>query len=248
MSDLWTACEGSAQLTRRHLEAWRIVEGQHKVSTRKLVDTLDEQQLLEEILDRSKAPPPRPELTRLHYLLYTPFRYPPLRHGSRFGTRAERSLWYGSLDVDTALAERAYYALLFLEGTTADLAPLVRDETAFAASIDTARFLDLSAPPFAAHEARISAPHTYEHSQPLGAAMRAAGVRAFVFVSARAHPRGLNIALFEPDFEAVAPIRYQGWKCIATRVAAEFRDLSGRVRSFERAQFERDGKLPSPGA
>jgi hypothetical protein len=243
MSEIWTSCDGKARIARRNLEAWRIVEGQHRISTRKLVDTLDEQMLLEEILDRNKPPPPLEGFSHLHYLLYTPFRYPPLRYGSRFGSRAERSLWYGSLDVDTALAERAYYAFLFLEGTTAKLEPLTRDETAFTASIDTASFIDLTAPPFSAYEMQISAPHTYEMSQPLGTAMRAAAVRAFVYVSARANPRGLNIALFEPDFGCSAPLRYHGWKCMATRATTEFRDLSGRVLSFARSLFEKDGRL-----
>src|SRR5207245_1032206 len=95
------------------------VEAQHQVSTRKLVDTLEEQALLEELIDRAK--PPDSTRGRLHYLLSTPFRYPPLRHGSRFATRQERSLWYGSETRRTAFAEVAYYRLVFLEGTRADL-------------------------------------------------------------------------------------------------------------------------------
>ena len=44
------------------------------VSTLKLVDTLAEQALLEDILEESKPPVP-PECRHLHYLLSTPFRY-----------------------------------------------------------------------------------------------------------------------------------------------------------------------------
>lgn len=248
MSEIWAACEGPKHLGSRYLQAWRVIEGQHKIPTRKLVDTLEEHELLEQILDQSKPPPPHPSFAHLHYLLYTPFRYPPLRHGSRFGTRAEPSLWYGSFDVDTALAERGYYRLLFLDGTAAALEPLVVDETAFAATVDTTAFIDLTAGPFARFEAQISAPDTYVQSQPLGGAMRADQVAAFLFVSARAKPRGLNIALFKPTFAAWTPTAYEGWKCTATRAAAEFRSLSGRLLQFGRAQFEVAGRLPAPGA
>jgi hypothetical protein len=248
VSAIWAASEGPKHLGARYLQAWRVIEGQHKIPTRKLVDTLEEHELLEQILDQNKPPPPHPSFAHLHYLLYTPFRYPPLRHGSRFGTRGEASLWYGSFDVDTALAERAYYRLLFLDGTAAALEPLVVDETAFAAAVETEAFIDLTAAPFARFEEHVSAPDSYAQSQPLGAAMRADQVAAFLFVSARAKPRGLNVALFEPVFAARTPTAYEGWKCTATRAAAEFRSLSGRLLRFGRAQFEVSGRLPSPGA
>ena len=53
---------------------WRVVEAQHVVSTLKLVDTLAEQALLEDLLEETKPPVP-PECRHLHYLLATPFRY-----------------------------------------------------------------------------------------------------------------------------------------------------------------------------
>src|SRR5258708_33330890 len=53
---------------------WRLVEAQHHVSTLKLVDSLDEQQFLEDLIEGSKPPVP-PECRHLHYLLATPFRY-----------------------------------------------------------------------------------------------------------------------------------------------------------------------------
>ena len=118
-SSIWTRCAGDSELRRLDVSPWRVVEAQHQVSTRKLVDSNDEQSLLEEMIDRVKPP----DLTggRLHYLLFTPFRYPPLPHGSRFGGRHESGIWYGSLDHRSAFAEVAYYRLLFLEGTHASL-------------------------------------------------------------------------------------------------------------------------------
>ncbi len=60
------------------MQAWRGVEAQHIVSTMRLVDTLDEQSVLECILESSKPPLPAGGAAK-HYLLATPFRYRP-RH------------------------------------------------------------------------------------------------------------------------------------------------------------------------
>src|SRR5437867_13295036 len=141
-SSIWTRCAGTSEIRRLAAEPWRVVESQHQISTRKLVDSDDEQAALEAILEHYK--PPRADGERLHYLLFTPFRYPPLRHGSRFGSRAENGIWYGSRTRATAFAEKAYYLLLFLEGTTAELTPLETDVSIFQAAYDTRRGVDLT--------------------------------------------------------------------------------------------------------
>src|SRR4029078_6576027 len=94
----------------------------------------------------------------LHWLRFTASRYPPLRHGSRFGTRAERGIWYGSRARATAFAEKAYYLLLFLGGTPADLRPLETYISIFQAVYETRRGVDLTRAPFARYEALISSP------------------------------------------------------------------------------------------
>src|SRR5262249_17547527 len=63
---------------------WGLVEAQHHVSTLKLVDAVDEQELLEDLIEATKPPLP-PECRDLHYLLSTPFRYGSVYPGgSRF--------------------------------------------------------------------------------------------------------------------------------------------------------------------
>lgn len=240
----WTAAAVRARAVRRGLTAWRVIEAQHHVSTRKLVDSLEDQALLEALIEDVKPPAPSVD-RRGHFLLWTPFRYPPLRHGSRFGRRDQRGIWYGACDRTSALAERAYYKLLFLEGCPA-LAPLLTHETAFQASFRAARFVDLTAPPFAADEERISSPTSYAVSQPLGATMRAAGIEAFVFVSARARPRGLNVGLFEPVFTG-EPFGLESWTCLTTVDAVELTHLIAGALVFPRSHFVRRGRLPAPG-
>lgn len=249
MPDIWTLCHGVDHIQRRAFEAWRVAEAQHVVSTRKLVDSNAEQRVLENLLETAKpALPADPALGALHYLLFTPFRYPPLRHGSRFGTIHERSLWYGSLSRDTALAERAYYRLLFLAGTTAKIEPLHTEETVFRAKVDAARFVDLTVPPFAEHQKDISSPVSYTASQPLGAAMRAAGVQACQFTSARDPLGGSNIALFEAVFSSTKPAGPETWLCSAQSKIVEYRNrFLGLSLEFPRPAFEVGGVLLAPG-
>jgi RES domain-containing protein len=90
------------------LKLWRAVEAQHRVSTMALVDTLEEQALLEHILDDSK-PALDPGLKPLHYLLFTPFRYPPLPNGSRFRSATDPGVFYGAEAGRTACAELGYW-------------------------------------------------------------------------------------------------------------------------------------------
>ena len=248
-SNIWMQCAGDSERRPLRLVAWRVVESQHEVSTRKLVTSAAEQELLEELIDRVK--PPIAVGVRLHYLLFTPFRYPPLRHGSRFGTRHERGIWYGSEQQRTAFAEVAYYRLLFLEGTHATLAPVSTALTSFTVRMRSARAIDLTEPPFSAHGAEISSPVSYHASQALGGAMRNAEVELCRFRSARDTDGGTNVAALSPVvFHHATPQHVERWHCTATRSGVDFTrgDLT-RVRHtqlFEREQFLVDERLPWP--
>jgi hypothetical protein len=135
---IWTRCAERFEPQRLAGAAWRAVESQHVTSTRKLVDSDDEQHVLESLIDTAKPPwPTGRRFVGLHYLLATPFRHPPLRYGSRFGTRGERGIFYCAERQATVLAEKAYYVLLFLEGTEADIEPLMRPLTVFQVRIST---------------------------------------------------------------------------------------------------------------
>ncbi len=248
-SSIWMRCAGDSERRPLQLDSWRVVESQHQISTRKLVDTTAEQDLLETLLEAVK--PPVGVGARLHYLLFTPFRYPPLRHGSRFGTRHDRGIWYGSLQQRTAFAEVAYYRLLFLEGTRAALGQVTSALTAFTVRMRTVCGIDLDTPPFDDHRPEIASPVSYAASQALGQAMREAGVELFRFPSARDANGGTNVGAFTPAvFHAAAPRQLQRWHCTATRDGVDVtRGDLARARythRFERAQFMIDGRLPAP--
>jgi len=251
---IWTRCAGSFRPRRLEGVAWRVVESQHVLSTRKLVDSDAEQVLLEELVERVKPPVPEGEGFRgLHYLLYTSFRHPPLRHGSRFGTRAERGIWYGSRELGTAFAEVAYYRLSFLEGTAAELGTITVELTAFTAALRARVAVDLTREPFRAHEASLASKTSYEATQRLGRDMRAAGIEGFVYLSARAPGRAANVGLFVPAFASKRPRKYQTWTCSAARDKVELtrRSLANARPArlvFPREAFTVDGDLPSPSA
>jgi hypothetical protein len=224
------------------------VEAQHQVSTRKLVDSADEQALLEELIDRVKPP----DLTggRIHYLLFTPFRYPPLRHGSRFGSRQERGIWYGSASRRTAFAEVAYYRLLFLEGTRADLGVVTTPLTAFTVRLRSTHGIDLVPPPWDAHRHAIASPVRYAASQALGTAMRDAGVELFRYPSARDPEGGVNVGAFSPAvFGTAKPHGFETWHCTASKSRVELAKSDYFKRetfAFPREAFLVDGALPAP--
>jgi hypothetical protein len=245
---IWTRC--AARCSRLEGSFRRVVESQFVNSTRKLLDSDAEQAVLEELLDtRAKLPVPL-GFENLHYLLYTPFRHPPLRNGSRFGTRQERGILYGSQDLPVAFAEVAYYRLLFLEGSAADLGTVQVELTAFRFGIAARRGVDLTKPPFARFEAALSSKVDYAATQQLGREMREGGAECCLYVSARAASRGINVAVFENVFSPTRPSGEERWSCATSRARVEYKTatLLGEPvsLSFERTQFEVDGKLPAP--
>jgi hypothetical protein len=224
-----------------------VVESQHKIATRKLVDSDAEQQMLEHMIDRVKPPMPI-GMTRVHYLLSTPFRHPPLRWGSRFGTRTERGIWYGALGLHTAFAEVAYYRYVFLAGSAAKLTPLSVELSAFRAAVGTRKAIDLVKVPFAPHAKEVFSKTTYQHAQPLGAEMRQAGAEAFLFTSARCDKGGVNIGLFEPCFAKSSPFDLKTYLCTTTDDYVEVSRKDVTITNpdryaFPRAQFLVGGAL-----
>ena len=247
-SSIWTRCAGDSEIRPLHLSPWRAVEAQHQLSTRKLVGNAAEQELLEELIDAAK--PPDVTAGRSHYLLATPFRYPPLRHGSRFGTRFERGIWYGAESLRTVFAEVAYYRMVFLEGTHADLGTVTTQLTAFTAHARSRSGIDLTRPPFDRFRRAISSPDSYDATQALGTAMRAAGVQLVRYTSARDPARGANVAAFTSAvFGRAKPRDLQPWHCTATRQRVELtkRDYFGRETwTYARTDFLVEGRLPAP--
>ena len=250
MSAIWAACSSRAAPAPLAGDAFRLVESQAQVATNALVRTLSEQALLEDLIETSK--PPRPAAAHgLHYLLATPFRYPPLPWGSRFGSRFEPSLFYASRSTDTCLAESAYYRCVFWSGmATPPPAPLDTRHTLFSVPLRAARGLQLQHPPFDEFSAELTHRRDYTATQALGSSLREAGVDAIEYTSARDAEAGSNVALFTPAaLGATQPTMLDEWLCSTGADAVTYYSRAGGgFREFRRAAFLLDGELPLPAA
>ncbi len=212
-----------------------------------LVDTIAEQQLLEQLLDASKPPVP-PECRHLHYLLATPFRYGAAHPaGSRFRRAGlTPGVFYASQSVTTAVAEMAFRRLLFFAESPDTPWPANASEyTAFAVRFRTAKGLDLTAAPFDRPSRRWSHPTDYPACQALADAARAAGVQALRYESARAP--GRNIALLTCGaFGSRAPLERQVWRlhvgAPGVRAICAFPE---QRLGFDRVAFATDPRIAS---
>lgn len=226
--------------------AFRIVEIQTRKAILKLVDA-EEAEILDAMLEVSK--PPIPEAVEdFDRLIFTPFRYPPLKHGSRFGYRAERGIWYGAEELKTALCEVSYYKFRFFEESPEMRrgGSIIFDWTSFHVKVASTKSADLCTGQYKAQKARVSSPTTYRYSQPLGTALRSKGIELIKFFSAR-DPKGVNIAAFEPNIFS-SPKNRAHWICRWENDVISIRayDLEKISQKFEfrRDQYLVKGKFP----
>jgi len=210
-----------------------------------LVDTLEEQALLERILDDSKPSVPS-ECRHLHYLLFTPFRYGALYPaGSRFrrpGLTA--GVFYASQQSETAIAELAFRRLLFFAESPSTPWPVnAAQYTSFAVAYAGRKGLDLTRPPFDRHADQWMDPVDYGACHDLADAAREAGVQVLRYRSART--KGLNIALLNcAAFACTAPLERQVWRVhlgpMGVRAICAFPE---RGLAFDREAFARDPRI-----
>lgn len=213
-SPIWTPDALSSEARPYARKCWRLVEAQHRVSTLKLVDTLDEQALLETLIEDTKPPVP-PECAHLDYLLATPFRYGSYPHGSRF-RRAGRSpgVFYASEHWRTAVAELAFYRLLFFADSPDTPWPSDAGEyTAFSVMLSTPLALDLTAPPLSRDAALWRNTTDYAATQAIADTAREAGLMLIRYGSVRDPQGGMNVAALScAAFARPKPVDRRSWR------------------------------------
>lgn len=247
---LWTSCEGPKQIKKVCGQLFRLVESQQQVATLSYVDTLAEQAVLEQLLENVK--PALPEATEsLHYLLKSPFRYPPLQWGSRFGSVFEPGIFYGACSVTSTLAESAYYRFIFWYsiGAAAPKNSLRSQHSLLSVGYSSAKAVALHQPPFNAYSAELTAKTNYQHSQQLGTAMRNAGVELFEYQSARDPNQGICVGLFSPKaFTSTKPDNTSPWLCELSADLVVFKQQGeAELYAYPLELFLLDGQLPWPG-
>ncbi|HTT03761.1 MAG TPA: RES family NAD+ phosphorylase [Steroidobacteraceae bacterium] len=223
-SNTWTPLEVASRTTHCQLPLWRAVEAQHVVATRTLVDSRQEQELLEALLERGKPTvPPRIAAAGLDYLLYTPFRYPPPPRGSRFRAYGDPGVWYGAERIRTACAEVGYWRWRFVTDSVGlrrlDAVP----HTIFQAVV-YATAVDLRAPPFRRDQPFWNDPADYSTCQDFARVARTAQVQLIRYRSVRDPQHGgagavLDAAAFMP---AIGVRRRQTWFLTVDRERASW--------------------------
>jgi len=244
---MWTPAALASEARPWQGPAWRVVEGQARVSTMKVVDTLLEQTLLESVLDRSKPAYP-PSCAGLHYLLATPFRYWPYPASSRFRRADQREgCFYAATTPETAMAEMAFYRwLFFAEAPGMRLPTNALEHTAFTVQVRAARSLDLTAPPLDGDEAQWSHLTDYSACHALADSARQAEVEVLRYRSVRDPQRGMNLAVLTPAVFVSAPESPQSWSLFVTaRAVQAFREMPPASIEFTLDDWAADPRVGS---
>ncbi|TXS95824.1 RES family NAD+ phosphorylase [Parahaliea maris] len=227
---------------------WRIVEYQEEAATRNITRSAAEQDRLEQLLDAHKPSYP-PATDHLHWILKAPFRYPPLRHGSRFGLATEMGILYGARERNTAMVESAVYLWLFQQGLQ-DLGPLevIKDgRCALHFAVNHQRVADLTTPDVREWWDRISDPADYHFSQQLGSSLRESGSGMIWFRSAR-WAQGVNCAVLDPAAIAAntVPVQSQWSLRIDTTTCWWGRPGGERFEIQYSEVADQAGRIPHP--
>ena len=248
MVNIWLEMDGKNQIKTLMAKIYRLVESQEQIATLSLVNNVYEQGILEDLIESTKNTLPA-DTSPLHYLLTTPFRYPPLKYGSRFGTPLEQGIFYGSLNLTTALIETAYYRFVYMLGPKTPYEhPIFTQYSSFSVKVRSNQSIFLDQPPFLKYESKLTSPTSYVETQQLGSHMRESGIEIFQYISARDKNKGKNLALFTPKaFQSKAPAQITPWLCQTSIEEVGFMDKEGKQRIlYFQKDFWVDETFPSP--
>jgi hypothetical protein len=248
MVDIWLETQGKNYIKPLMAKIYRLVESQEQIATLGLVNNVYEQGVLEDLLESTKSPLPE-DARSLHYLLTTPFRYPPLKYGSRFGTTFEQGIFYGSLNINTALSETAYYRFVYMLGPETPYEHLISNQySSFAVKVRSDRGVFLEQLPFSKYKTALTSPSSYTETQQLGSTMRESEIEIFQYTSARDKDNGINVALFSPKaFRSKVPAQITTWLCQTSIDDVGFMAKEGQQRvSYCQKDFWVKNIFPSP--
>ncbi len=191
---------------------WRMIEGQVRPATMRVVDTDAEQAVLEDILEAAKPPVPDP-CQHLDYQFWSPFRYGRYPRASRFRRAGPTAgVWYGSEHPLAAVAESAWGALRFFAASKDT--PMPRwpvAYTAVMADIQAGASIDLMRPEMAG-QGKWADPVDYTDCLALADRVRVRGCQAIRYGSVRDPDHRANLAVLDcAAFAQSAPIARQTW-------------------------------------
>ncbi len=208
---------------------WRGVEAQHIVATMRLVDTLDEQALLEDILEASKPALPRQAagggmddgkpgtaaIAPAHYLLSSPFRYRS-PFASRFRRASTTGVWYGAETLQAAAAEVAYWRWRFItESSGLQNSELHTQHTFFQARVQ-GMAIDLTQPPWSELQTLWTQDRDYSATHALADAASGASLQWLRYASVRQAGGHCGAVFNVAALSLHQPHRQQTWHCKTT--------------------------------
>ena len=189
------------------------------------------------------------ECRHLHYLLATPFRYgAPYPRGSRFRRAGmTEGVFYASESASDG-GRRDW------RSTGCSSSPNCRKRhgranpaefTAFSVAVSTPRAIDLTADPYAGHQARWTDVTDYAPCQALADAARAADVDVIRSRSVRDPAGGINLALLRcRAFARPAPLAQQSWRIFLSASGAQARcEAPKAALTFGRDAFAADPRV-----
>lgn len=224
---------------------WRIVEQQSRPATMALVDTLAEQDVLEQVIEASKPRLPA-ACAGLDHLLATPFRYRPAGRGSRFRRAEGFGCFYAAEASETAAIEAAFW-LLLLRLDSPSLPPMQApiERLGFAVTV-SGPALDLTEPPLAAARELWTHPTDYAPCQDFAEAALDAGVPLLRYASVRDPEHRANLAVLDcAGFESRQPLppRETWWMFIRRSTVQLRREFPALGREIPLAHFAADPRI-----
>ncbi|MEN6472910.1 MAG: RES family NAD+ phosphorylase [Syntrophaceae bacterium] len=194
----WTPAEVSSNAQAFSGKIWRMVESQYATSTLQLVDTREEHEILEDILEENK--PPIPANARgLDYLLFSPFRYgATASFGTRFRAVGDPGVFYGGETTCTLASEVGYWRWKFLQDSAGlkRLSPSLF--TAFRVTLDH-RAVDLRDKPFSRDAVHWEHPSDYSATQEFARTVRKSDAGIIIYKSVRCPIASFCAAILTPQ-------------------------------------------------
>ena len=217
LSTTWTQAEVTSN--REELEGifYRLISKDASNSTAKVTDTIDEIDLLENLVKESRANTPVGEYEKYDPLLIRPFFTPPFLGGSRFGSETGFGVFYCAETIETVAAERGYYVQKFRSDSPA-LALLQGAHHSLITVHVKAQIVDVRVPPFKKHPEIFLEKSDYSGTQNFANVVRFTQVNGIVYTSVRNPNPSSCLALLSPRaFKKKTPTSVQdSWVAIAT--------------------------------
>jgi hypothetical protein len=243
---IWTAPSLAREALPFAAPCWRLAKPPSGLGILKLVDTVEEQAVLQRSVQDAALLPPA--CRHLDNALSASFsRRPAYPAPSRF-RRAGFSpgVFYAAERVATAVAETAFYYLLGFVASPAT--PWPREPAvfqAFSAAVATGRAVDLTAPPLNADAPAWTHPTEYGPCQDFADQCRAADVAVIRYRSVRDPGHGDNVAVLDcAGFAKPAPMDRQNWRIRINAFGIQALCLNPETRiGFDRETFAADPRL-----